>query len=100
MEKFFFKRVEVWLVLLLAVFGLIGVIIFGALVRNVALGFDRFGIVGQAAYAIASVPADAKYLFRSDAANIMAVKKSDRFAGREGWCESRRQNTHGIGRMI
>ena len=85
MEKFFFKRIEVWLVALLFVLGLVMTVIFGAMVRNVALGFDRFGMASKIAYAIASVPADAQNLLNDIDRNIITVKNSDRFSGRAGW---------------
>ena len=71
--------------LLLFVLGLVAMIIFGAMVRNVALGHDRFGAPGEVAYAIASVPAEALNLFGAKDTHIMAVKNSGRFPGRAGW---------------
>lgn len=83
MEKFFFKRIEVWAVLLLMVFGFIASILFGSVVRNEALGYERFGRLGKLAYALASVPADAQSILGHN--NTMAVGEPDRFGDRQGW---------------
>ena len=88
MEKFFFKKIELWAVLLLAVLGFVAAVIFAAIVRNVALGFDRYGVLGEIAYSIASVPADAKTLLRQNEnpdSNGMSVPDAGRFDTRSGW---------------
>lgn len=56
MEKFLFSKIEVWVVLLLAVFGLISMLFFGAMVRHVGAGRNKLGSVGDAVYGIAGVP--------------------------------------------
>lgn len=85
MEKFFFKKIELWLVLLILVLGFVGTIVFGALVRNVAKGEHRFGKIGEIAFAIASVPADLKAIARDWNSHGMEVFDSSRFGGRRGW---------------
>jgi hypothetical protein len=84
-EKFFFKKIDMWAVLLLAVAGFVGLVFFAAMVRNVALGFNSFGRIGQAVYAIASVPAEAKDLLDYDEVNGLVVDDPKRFGSRRGW---------------
>ena len=88
MEKFFFKRVEVWAVMLVVIFCFITAVLFGAMVRNVALGHDRFGRAGHLAYTLASAPANASKLLERDPlirSNGMGVSDADRFDSRQGW---------------
>lgn len=56
MEKLFFSKVETWVVLVLAIVGLIGMIIFGSIVRHVAIGGDKLGSFGDGVYQISRVP--------------------------------------------
>mgnify|MGYP000020566994 CR=1 FL=1 len=85
MERFFLKKLELWLVGLLIVFGLGCTILFGAMVKNVALGYDRFGKLGAWSFALASVPADAQKILRGGADNWMQLPESNRFEGRAGF---------------
>jgi Arylsulfotransferase (ASST) len=84
LEKFFLKKVELWVVGLLAVLVLAGMVVFGMLVRNRALGFEKFGRAGQIAYDIASIPATAKDLL-STKEKLLALEGATRFAGQSGW---------------
>lgn len=86
MKRFVFRKIEVWVVLLLLTAALIGTILYGALVRSQALGNNHLGIVGRIAYAIAAVPADAKnMLFGKDPTAAMISSQNGRFKGRAGW---------------
>lgn len=60
MEKFLFKRIELWLVGLILVFCLLGAFAFGVVVRNAALGHDRYGALGRAALFLAELPSQAR----------------------------------------
>ena len=62
MERLIFKKIVLWIVGLLFVLGLIGLVVFGAPVRNRALGHDRFGVAGEIAFNIANNPATALQL--------------------------------------
>lgn len=84
LEKFFLKKVELWVVGLLAVLVIVGMVVFGMLVRNRALGYEKFGRVGQLAYDIASIPATTKDLF-STKEKLLAWEGKTRFAGQSGW---------------
>lgn len=91
MEQFLFRKVEVWILGLILVVGILVMIAFGMLVRNHAQGNDRFGMAGEAAYRIASIPATTKKLLSNSNVMVAAEGKS-RFAedGKKGWRESSR----------
>jgi Arylsulfotransferase (ASST) len=83
MEKLFFKKIELWIVLLLAVLAVVGSIVFAAIVRNKMLGFDRFGAVGDAALALAEIPGTARELLKPD--RVMVADTRSDFEGKSGW---------------
>ena len=58
MRNFLFARVELWLVILLFLFGLIGMIGFGVLVLDGERETKRFGALGPAALEVAEQLAD------------------------------------------
>ena len=86
-ERLLFKKIEVWLVLLLVPLALVAAVFYGAAVRNVTQGNDRFGKAGDAAYAIASIPANARELWKSlnPGSGLWTTGSGDRFEGRTGW---------------
>ena len=88
MEKFLFRKVELWVVGVVAVFLLLVAFAFGVVVLGVAEGSKRFGTVGRFAHTVASIPSEAKreveLLLRGDLAN-MSTGLSERFPGRSGW---------------
>jgi hypothetical protein len=88
MERYLFKKIELWLVAVLVLVLLCLMLAFGVVVRGVAHAQDRFGGIGRIAYMIASLPYDARrgirMLLRGDAAG-MATDHSDRFPGKRGW---------------
>lgn len=57
LERLMFARISVWKVLLGLVFGMIVTVILLAAVRSTAFGGKRFGLVGEAAMTVASIPA-------------------------------------------
>jgi len=59
-ERFLFRKIEVWVVLLLILLGLAGTMAFGVLVRTSALGGTYWGALGTLAFNIASIPHDFK----------------------------------------
>ncbi|MEV8467280.1 arylsulfotransferase family protein [Fluviibacterium sp. DFM31] len=85
MERFFFKKVELWFVLLLLLLAAIGAIVFGAAVRNEMLGHNRFGAFGKVAYQLASTPAELQDVLSAQEDNWMSVRDPHRFKGRAGW---------------
>ncbi|MEO0997302.1 MAG: hypothetical protein AAFX58_07265, partial [Pseudomonadota bacterium] len=62
MEKYLFKKIEMWVLLLVVVLGFAALILFGATVRHVAVGGKKAGALGDAAFAVASIPSDFKDL--------------------------------------
>ena len=56
MEKFLFSKIETWVVLLLTILGLVGCLVFGAVVLDRERGKERTGKVGDAAVAVAALP--------------------------------------------
>ncbi len=96
-EKILFSKIETWVVILSVPVLLILLIVFGAMVRNVAHKEDTFGFAGQVAYRLASIPADLKaYLEYENPHSIsadmslqrdrsMAENAHARFAGRAGF---------------
>ncbi len=92
MERLLFKRIELWLVLFLAVLAVIGMILFGALVRSAAMGFQKYGKLGDTALALATVPSDGMRVLRGEIrldATTMRVSDAPRFEGHAGWVFNR-----------
>ena len=56
MEKFLFKKIELWLVLIILIIFFIGTILFGSLVRSYLLAGNRFGLIGEIAIFMAELP--------------------------------------------
>ena len=55
-EKFFFKKIELWLVLIILILFFIGTILFGGLVRSYLIAGNRFGLIGEIAIFLAELP--------------------------------------------
>ncbi|WP_171236686.1 arylsulfotransferase family protein [Ruegeria sp. HKCCA6837] len=85
MEKFIFKKVEMWVVLLVLLFVCIGAIFFGSLVREGAKDKGRFGAISDTAYFVASIPELVKDALTHSDDNWMSVADNARFPGRVGW---------------
>ena len=83
MERFFFKKIEVWFVALIVILLLLGTGFFGVVVRNATLGHDRFGVIGRIALAIAEVPANLSKLLNDE--NPMVAWENEAAAGKSGW---------------
>lgn len=83
MAKFLFSRVEVWLVLVLLLLGLLGAMVFGAIIMDTKQGKQRFGAVGAAAVGYAEIPLTMEEILRAD--DRMVVERRDRFDDTPGW---------------
>ena len=83
MERFLFKRIEVWIVLVLFVLGLLFLVLFGAAVRNETKGFNKFGAFGDAALAVAEIPVTAQDLIFPPLG--LVAFGGQRFQGQQGW---------------
>ncbi len=69
MERFLFKKVELWVLGLVLVVGFLGTILFGAIVLdeergNEELGSDHFGPVGDIALTLAETPETARQVLK------------------------------------
>ena len=86
MERFLFRRIEAWVVLVIILLALLGMAAVAVITRNEAQGFNRFGMVGKAVYAVASAPSDLSDALNRPPGNGMAAYLAkDRFAGEAGW---------------
>jgi len=56
MERFFFRKIEVWVLCLVVILGLAGAIAFATLVAYTLRGGTKAGALGEAAVAVASIP--------------------------------------------
>lgn len=70
MEKFFFKKVDIWVLALMLVLSFLGATLFGAIVLdeergNEEQGGDHFGLVGDVALALAEVPENARQALKT-----------------------------------
>lgn len=84
MQRFLFRKIAVWVVLLLGLIGLLGLVVFGAAVLDGERQTGRFGPAGAAALAVAEIPDTVKTLLSRDMA--MAAFSPHRFVGRPaGW---------------
>lgn len=88
MDKFLFRKIEIWVVALIVIFLLILTFAFGVIVRDAVYGNNRLGAISRASLQIASLPSQAAKAVRMAAGGDlagMATKKSDRFPGQSGW---------------
>ncbi len=83
MSRLLFARIELWVFLALFLVGLIGVILFGAVVLEEERGNHRFGVVGTAARSMAEIPRTVDDLL--DAEDRMIVFRKNRFDDPPGW---------------
>ncbi|ALG89663.1 MULTISPECIES: arylsulfotransferase family protein [Actibacterium] len=85
MERFLFRKIQVWVVLVLLFLGLLGVVAFGVVVRSRTLGYHKFGVAGEIAYALASSPDTLQKILRPYDRMIAQHYRDPRFPGRRGW---------------
>lgn len=83
MEKFLFAKIETWVVLLLAILGLIGSLGFAAIVLDRERGKERTGKVGDAAVAVADLPDT--FLRWTRQKDERLANRTEQFDGRSGW---------------
>lgn len=90
LERFFFKKIELWLVALLLVLIGIGVVFFSSVVHIATKTHGKFGAVGDAALAVAQIPSDAKdviaVLTEGNKPALRAMQQ--RFEGHSGFAYS------------
>jgi hypothetical protein len=61
-DRLLFKKIEIWLVILMLLFAIIGSILFGWVVRQTVSGGNNAGFIGKIAVTIASTPSILKEL--------------------------------------
>jgi len=83
MDRLLFRKIELWVLLLLGIVGFAALIFFGSVVRNAALGNQRFGTLGASALALAEIPANARKLLQDD--ESMVAFRSVAVEGKRGW---------------
>jgi hypothetical protein len=111
-EKFLFSRIEVWVAVLSIPVFLILMIIFGAMVRDVAQKRENFGVAGQVAYRIASIPSDIKKLLTQEDPHSISATMSlqrdkrvaadahKRFEQRSGFTYSYTENSRAVSEFL
>jgi Arylsulfotransferase (ASST) len=88
MQRFLFSKVELWLVGLLAALGLVGTVLFGAVVKNATeagLRTDvrpKYGRIGDLALDLAATPETARLLLTER--RPLLAERTARFAGKPG----------------
>lgn len=83
MQNLLFRRVELWLVLLLVIAGIVGAVGFASVVLGAA-EHGRYGAVGKVAVAVAETPTTLRRLLSPD--DSLVVYRSERFdAEPTGW---------------
>lgn len=83
MEKLFFKKVEVWVLLLLLFLAGLAALGFGIVVRQTLEGSDRYGIVGKGAIILTALPDLTIKMLAPPSADLES--KEQRFVGRQGF---------------
>ncbi len=87
MEKFLFKKLEIWAVLLIVLLCLIFTFIFGYAVWHTVRGGERFGALGPTIVNIASAPKTLQELYRDmrDPVRSLVTRQPKRFPGETGF---------------
>jgi hypothetical protein len=88
LDRFFFKKIELWVVALIVVFLLLLTFAFGVIVRDAVYGNNRLGAISRVSLKIAALPAEAAKAVRMAAGGDlagMATTKSGRFPDKSGW---------------
>ena len=82
-EKFLFRKVELWIFLLLIPLGLAALIVYGYAVRDVTMGGNRFGMFSKAAFGLAEFPVTMKRMASPDLG--LVAFGGQRFKEKSGW---------------
>ena len=98
MRRILFAKIEVWVVLFLALVGILAAVLFAGAVLSVERGRHQFGRAGPAALAIAEIPITLEKLAK--AAQDMQIRLNGRFDGEAGWSLSEDRPTGLPGYLI
>lgn len=86
MEKFLFKKVEMWFVLILAMVGIVGSLLFAGAVRSYNRNGDqRVGSLGPTIEAISSIPSKIYKIVTKGGGSADLVTEEQRFEGQSGF---------------
>ncbi|WP_068316441.1 arylsulfotransferase family protein [Aliiruegeria sabulilitoris] len=83
LERFAFRKIELWVVGLLLVAAAIGAVMFGAIVYDTTNGKARFGSLGETAVLVAKAPWTIEEVLHED--ERMLSQSPNRFPGTGGW---------------
>lgn len=109
MEKILFKKIELWVLGVLAVFGFFGMVLFGAIVLDEErgeeeLGGDHFGVIGDAALALAELPENARQslrqLGRPDSTMMATPSLPKNYSIADGWFWARPPGSNGLNGFV
>lgn len=87
MERFLFKRIELWVLLVTVLVAVLGLIAFGGILMDELRGKKRFGMVGAGAVAVAEMPGEIEAVFKDD--DPMEVFQKHKSDGQAGWSWTR-----------
>lgn len=75
LEKFFLKKIELWLVCIIILFFIIGIIQFGSMVQSP----EKFGKAGDFAQKVAEIPSNVELLLKGGINQTKGLKAGNRF---------------------
>lgn len=87
LEKWMFKKVEAWVIVLFVIGALIGTVIVGNIAVKTAKGAKRYGLLGDASLGLVTLPDEAKRVLRelSGGQSGALRAKQQRFEGEAGF---------------
>ena len=85
LEKFLFKKVETWFVLILVIIGVVGALLFGWAVRHYHLGGARLGQLGPVVESFAAFPATVRDVLVGKGGKRDLATDEQRFEGQSGF---------------
>ena len=81
-EKFLYRKISLWILILSFIFVLIFIIIFGSVVRHAAQGGKKTGFIGEWALEISSLPSHLKRVIAGPSSDL--IVKENRFKKLKG----------------
>ena len=81
-EKFLYKKISLWILILTFILGFVFIILFGSVVRHAAVGGIKTGFIGDWALAISRLPSHLKKIISGPSADL--VVKEIRFKKLKG----------------
>lgn len=81
-EKFLYKKISLWILILILIFGLIFVILFSSVVRHAAQGGIKTGFLGELALEISEIPSHLKKIISGPSLDLEV--RENRFSNLTG----------------